>query len=76
MKNLFSKFMISDLRNISEVPIRVFCGHGDEPSHIFITTYVVFVLQLYFVNVKLSLSGEGIRGREGIVPGILSLGTR
>ena len=28
-----SKFIISDLRNISEVTIMVFCGHGDEPSH-------------------------------------------
>jgi hypothetical protein len=29
-----SKFIISDLRNISEVPMRVFCGHGAETSHV------------------------------------------
>jgi len=43
---------------------------------ILITTDVIFVLQLYFVNVKLSLSSEGIGGRDGIVLGILNLDTR
>jgi hypothetical protein len=32
-KYIFFKFIISDLRNISEVAMRVFCGQGDEPLH-------------------------------------------
>jgi hypothetical protein len=43
---------------------------------ILITTDVIIVLQLYFVNVKLSLNSEGIGGRDGIVLGILKLDTR